>query len=288
MTDQIQTTPSLLDPTQVVSSPQDPSVQSDQGQPPVVQAAPVVAAPVVSQSSDIPQDLIQQQGVPSDALPSDQMPVVPTTVGSLQTVGVDPESPAAAPELSVQPVDPQVEAVVSEALAIQEQFAADPTQGLALPLPEEQLQHISVATDVDDQPMVESFPTNDTLTEASQPSADAMTASGIQEGVDADTDGQSQKSPLDILEEILNSSKKDDAEAGAQEYGPTPEEIEAQRLAQEAEQQALIEEKRQHLQAELATQEQQQRDALRLEQQQQLEQQPGQDIYQITRKKITL
>lgn len=93
------------------------------------------------------------------------------------------------------------------------------------------------------------------------------------------------KSPLDILEEILGKSEAAPVEPTIPEK--TPEEIEAERLAHEAEQQALLEQQRLHLQAEVSSEEQQKRDAIRQEQMLSNQAVNDHDIYQIQREKIS-
>src|SRR5690606_25968898 len=75
-----------------------------------------------------------------------------------------------------------------------------------------------------------------------------------------------QKSPLDILEEILSKEeKKNAAAAPSQETGPTPEEL-ALIEQHKQEQQAMIEEARQRMMSEVGSDEQKKRDAIRQQQ----------------------
>lgn len=91
-----------------------------------------------------------------------------------------------------------------------------------------------------------------------------------QNDLQSSTDQPSQKSPLDILEEIL-AREEQDSKSGppvgaAVPHGPTPEELEQQRLQQQAAEQAMIEEHRQKMMAETQSTEQKQRDQIRQQQ----------------------
>ena len=96
-----------------------------------------------------------------------------------------------------------------------------------------------------------------------------------------------QKSPLDILEEILNKEEKKTAkEQPAVDEGPSPEELARIQQLQEQEKQ-LIDEQRQKMQAEMNSDEQKQRDQIR---QQQIDAHASNNPYEIVqleRKKIT-
>lgn len=95
-----------------------------------------------------------------------------------------------------------------------------------------------------------------------------------------------QKSPLDILEEILNRQEKSQPQdQPAEPTGPTEQEVQVFQQ-QQIEQQQAIEAQRQKLQYESSSDEQKQRDQIRQQQMDALKVNNPYEIKQLTRKKV--
>jgi hypothetical protein len=150
----------------------------------------------------------------------------------------------------LQPIDPAVDDVVQQGAAIQDLFAQDDQQST-----------VPFAATTTDQPL------------PAMPSPPPPQPTP-------------QKSPLDILEEILSKEEKKAEPEAVVPEGPTPEEIEAQNQLRAAEL-ALLEEQRQKMMTETQSQEQQQRDAIRQQQVDSNKSNNPYEIIQLERKKVT-
>lgn len=238
----------------------------------------------------IDQPIVSPQAVPPST-PGDQQSPQPVPAATQPTEQVVSEQPV---------TDPAVEQLVQQAQDLQQTFQQNDHAQSTQAVPTEESG--SLVSDVQSQAEVQpvpditsspSIPQNEaqqtvptdlsaTPTVGVQPiPVPAQPETTSEELVEAPPAGG--KSPLDILEEILGKSE------GVEPSEPekSPEEIEAERQAHLAQQQAMIEQQRQQLHAEVSSQEQQQRDAIRNEQLQEHQQANEQDIYQIKREKIT-
>lgn len=174
-----------------------------------------------------------------------------------------------------QPITPPtqdpVDDVVAQAAAIKDLFK----QNDANPSTDSSVVNSSMTAPISDVPA-----------QAQQTSMPATTPEPAQTPVPAP--GQPQKSPLDILEEILNKEEKKNAEASApaQEAGPTAEELELLEK-QKQEQQAMLDAARQNMLTEAGSDEQKKRDAIRQQQMDANKVDNPYEIRQIQHKKIT-
>ncbi len=184
-----------------------------------------------------------------------QQPNTPTTLQSIPDPAVDE---AVAQAKKVQDLFARNDALAATA---QTPVSSVPTS--VSPLPSNQDNQILKQVQDDGSFASQSMTTDNTQQSASDQPALQNPITNTQQPIPSSDD---QKSPLDILEEILRKEEKKQAEKEAvvsQEETENQKQLEAQ---QEAENQALIEEARKKMIQETATEEQKQRDAIRQQQ----------------------
>lgn len=253
-----------------------------------------------SDQSPVP-NIQQDNSTSSPSVQTESPPIVASTQPPVDPVAIPvPTAVNPAPSSTAVSTDPVVDDIVAQAGAIQDLFkkndelaestsANAPTNELAAALnqtvsPQQPSTSPSTSTAADQVSTPDNF-SFDEDKELSAPIQPAIPTENTTAAVPPSAQVGAQKSPLDILEEILNKEQKKQEVAVTQEEGPSPEAI-ALKQQLEAENQLKLEEARRQMLEETGSEEQKKRDAIRQEQMSANQVNNPYEIKQLQHKKI--